>query len=208
VVAAEPRHRCRRAIIGTRSDADANAASATSRLDSADHVPHGFWKEFRRWVLGINREAFLVGEVFWEDHANLVEDYETTLALKETGWGVTSNQLCIAYTDLMPTLRELQAQRERWARGTGLVLAVSTYNCVILSFCAGSPIRYLCFPSAAGVNLVITRLAPEKLTVIVLTNSSRGYTRFYSRGVAAIYAPWSHDFWASDEIDFREKHQK
>jgi cyclomaltodextrinase / maltogenic alpha-amylase / neopullulanase len=37
------------------------------RLDSADHVPHGFWKEFRRWVLGINREAFLVGEVFWED---------------------------------------------------------------------------------------------------------------------------------------------
>lgn len=37
------------------------------RLDSADHVPHAFWKEFRRWVLGINREAFLLGEVFWED---------------------------------------------------------------------------------------------------------------------------------------------
>lgn len=58
------------------------------------------------------------GEVFWEDHANLVEDYETTLALKESGWQVTSNQLCIAYTDLMPTMRELLAQRERWARGT------------------------------------------------------------------------------------------
>jgi cyclomaltodextrinase / maltogenic alpha-amylase / neopullulanase len=37
------------------------------RLDLADRVPHGFWKEFRRWVLGINREAYLVGEVFWED---------------------------------------------------------------------------------------------------------------------------------------------
>jgi cellulose synthase/poly-beta-1,6-N-acetylglucosamine synthase-like glycosyltransferase len=58
------------------------------------------------------------GEVFWEDDANLVEDYETTLALKESGWKVTANQLCIAYTDLMPTLRELVQQRERWGRGT------------------------------------------------------------------------------------------
>ncbi|WP_116210349.1 glycosyltransferase family 2 protein [Streptomyces olivoreticuli] len=58
------------------------------------------------------------GEVFWEDHSNLVEDYETTLALKESGWKVTANQLCIAYTDLMPTLRELIQQRERWSRGT------------------------------------------------------------------------------------------
>lgn len=58
------------------------------------------------------------GEVFWEDHRNLVEDYETTLALKESGWKVTANQLCIAYTDLMPTLRELIQQRERWSRGT------------------------------------------------------------------------------------------
>ncbi|MFC5906721.1 glycosyltransferase [Streptacidiphilus monticola] len=58
------------------------------------------------------------GEVFWEDHSNLVEDYETTLALKESGWKVTANQFCIAYTDLMPTLRELIQQRERWTRGT------------------------------------------------------------------------------------------
>lgn len=58
------------------------------------------------------------GQVFWEDHRNLVEDYETTLALKECGWKITANQLCIAYTDLMPTLRELITQRERWVRGT------------------------------------------------------------------------------------------
>ncbi|GAB4055380.1 glycosyltransferase family 2 protein [Catellatospora paridis] len=58
------------------------------------------------------------GAVFWEDHRNLVEDYETTLTLKECGWKVTSNQLCIAYTDLMPTLRELLQQRQRWVRGT------------------------------------------------------------------------------------------
>jgi cellulose synthase/poly-beta-1,6-N-acetylglucosamine synthase-like glycosyltransferase len=58
------------------------------------------------------------GEVFWENQRNLVEDYETTLTLKECGWQVTANQLCIAYTDLMPTLRELLQQRQRWVRGT------------------------------------------------------------------------------------------
>jgi cellulose synthase/poly-beta-1,6-N-acetylglucosamine synthase-like glycosyltransferase len=47
-----------------------------------------------------------------------VEDYETTLALKVLGWRVTSNQACIAYTDLMPTMRMLLAQRIRWVRGT------------------------------------------------------------------------------------------
>ncbi len=58
------------------------------------------------------------GEVFWQDARNLVEDYETTLALKETGWAVTANQWCVAYTDLMPTLPTLVRQRQRWVRGT------------------------------------------------------------------------------------------
>lgn len=57
------------------------------------------------------------GEVFWEHEANLVEDFETTLALKESGWQVTANQWCTAYTDLMPTLRDLSKQRDRWVRG-------------------------------------------------------------------------------------------
>ena len=57
-------------------------------------------------------------DVFEERESNLVEDYETTLALKMRGWRVTSNQRCIAYTDLMPTLRMLLAQRIRWSRGT------------------------------------------------------------------------------------------
>lgn len=58
------------------------------------------------------------GEVFWEDHKNLVEDYETTLTLKECGWKVTANEFCVAYTDLMPSLRMLISQRQRWIRGT------------------------------------------------------------------------------------------
>ncbi|MFE9258969.1 glycosyltransferase family 2 protein [Streptomyces sp. NPDC006879] len=57
-------------------------------------------------------------EVFWQHSGNLVEDYETTLALKEAGWSVTANQYCVAYTDLMPRLRDLVKQRERWVRGT------------------------------------------------------------------------------------------
>lgn len=58
------------------------------------------------------------GEVFWQHHGNLVEDYETTLALKEAGWRITANQYCVAYTDLMPRLGDLVRQRERWVRGT------------------------------------------------------------------------------------------
>lgn len=58
------------------------------------------------------------GQVFWANPRNLVEDYETTLALKEIGWRVTANQQLIAYTDLMPTLRGLIGQRSRWVRGT------------------------------------------------------------------------------------------
>jgi len=38
--------------------------------------------------------------------------------LKMLGWRITSNQGCIAYTDLMPTMRMLLAQRTRWVRGT------------------------------------------------------------------------------------------
>jgi cellulose synthase/poly-beta-1,6-N-acetylglucosamine synthase-like glycosyltransferase len=56
--------------------------------------------------------------VFEQRETNLVEDYETTLALKARGWKITANDSCIAYTEVMPTLRALLAQRHRWVRGT------------------------------------------------------------------------------------------
>jgi cyclomaltodextrinase len=37
------------------------------RLDVADVVPLGFWRAYRRFVRSINPEAYLVGEVWWED---------------------------------------------------------------------------------------------------------------------------------------------
>ena len=36
------------------------------RLDVAEMVPLGFWRDYRRFVRSINPEAYLVGEVWWE----------------------------------------------------------------------------------------------------------------------------------------------
>lgn len=40
------------------------------RLDVADMVNRNFWSEFRRWIREINPEAYLTGEVWWEDWNN------------------------------------------------------------------------------------------------------------------------------------------
>jgi glycosidase len=40
------------------------------RLDVAEMVNHNFWKDFRKWVIEINSDAYIVGEVWWEDWNN------------------------------------------------------------------------------------------------------------------------------------------
>ncbi len=40
------------------------------RLDVAEMVNHNFWKEFRTWVKNINPEAYIVGEILWDDWNN------------------------------------------------------------------------------------------------------------------------------------------
>ncbi len=40
------------------------------RLDVAELVPIPFWTEFRSWVKEINPDAYLTGEVWWEDWQN------------------------------------------------------------------------------------------------------------------------------------------
>ncbi len=37
------------------------------RLDVAEMVNHKFWKKFRRWVKEINSNAYITGEVWWEN---------------------------------------------------------------------------------------------------------------------------------------------
>jgi glycosidase len=44
------------------------------RLDVAEMVPLGFWREYRKFVRGINPEAYLVGEVWWESWPDRVYD--------------------------------------------------------------------------------------------------------------------------------------
>ena len=38
------------------------------RLDVAAEVPMEFWKEFRGWVKGINPDAYITGEIWWDDY--------------------------------------------------------------------------------------------------------------------------------------------
>lgn len=40
------------------------------RLDVAEKVKIEFWRDFRKWVKAINPEAYITGEIWWEDWAN------------------------------------------------------------------------------------------------------------------------------------------
>ena len=44
------------------------------RLDVAEMVPLGFWRDYRRFVRSINPEAYLVGEVWWEKWPDTIYD--------------------------------------------------------------------------------------------------------------------------------------
>ncbi|MDZ7342755.1 MAG: glycoside hydrolase family 13 protein [candidate division KSB1 bacterium] len=40
------------------------------RLDVAEKVNIAFWRDFRKWVKAINPEAYITGEIWWEDWPN------------------------------------------------------------------------------------------------------------------------------------------
>ncbi len=44
------------------------------RLDVAEHVPMGFWRDFRKFVREINPEFYLVGENWWTDWPDVLMD--------------------------------------------------------------------------------------------------------------------------------------
>jgi cellulose synthase/poly-beta-1,6-N-acetylglucosamine synthase-like glycosyltransferase len=92
------------------------ARFAFTRLRRNVHTMSGAGSFYR--IAALNDLLRQRADVFEERESNLVEDYETTLALKVLGWRITSNQGCVAYTDLMPNLHMLLAQRVRWVRGT------------------------------------------------------------------------------------------
>jgi cyclomaltodextrinase len=49
------------------NDGDPSDGVDGFRLDVADVIPLGFWRAYRRFVRSINPNAYLVGEVWWED---------------------------------------------------------------------------------------------------------------------------------------------
>ena len=52
------------------SDGDPSDGIDGWRLDVAAEVPIAFWHELREWVNEINPEAYLSGEIWWEDYRN------------------------------------------------------------------------------------------------------------------------------------------
>ena len=55
-------------------DGDPSEGVDGFRLDVAEMVPLGFWREYRRFVRSINPEAYLVGEVWWESWPDRIYD--------------------------------------------------------------------------------------------------------------------------------------
>ncbi len=43
------------------------------RLDVADHVSLNFWRQFSTWVKEINPEAYLTGEVWWDNYRDNIQ---------------------------------------------------------------------------------------------------------------------------------------
>ena len=48
-------------------DGDVSKGIDGYRLDVADHIPMGFWRDYRKLVKSINPDAYLVGEIWWEE---------------------------------------------------------------------------------------------------------------------------------------------
>jgi glycosidase len=55
-------------------DGDSSDGVDGFRLDVAEMVPLGFWREYRRFVRSINPEVYLIGEVWWESWPDRIYD--------------------------------------------------------------------------------------------------------------------------------------
>jgi glycosidase len=56
------------------ADGDPSDGVDGFRLDVAEMVPLGFWRDYRRFVRSINPKAYLVGEVWWESWPDRMYD--------------------------------------------------------------------------------------------------------------------------------------
>ncbi|HYE96340.1 MAG TPA: glycoside hydrolase family 13 protein [Rubricoccaceae bacterium] len=56
------------------NDGDPSDGVDGFRLDVAEQVPLGFWRDYRRFVKGINPEAALIGEIWWQQWPRVMSD--------------------------------------------------------------------------------------------------------------------------------------
>jgi cyclomaltodextrinase / maltogenic alpha-amylase / neopullulanase len=55
-------------------DGDTTRGVDGYRLDVADQIPMGFWRDYYRFVKGVKPSAYLVGEIWWEKWPNRMMD--------------------------------------------------------------------------------------------------------------------------------------
>lgn len=58
------------------NDGDVSRGLDGIRLDVAEHVPMGFWRDYRKFVRSVNPEFYLVGENWWKDWPHELMDVE------------------------------------------------------------------------------------------------------------------------------------
>ncbi len=94
------------------------------RLDVAEMVPLGFWRAYRRLVRDINPEAYLVGEVWWEEWPDRMMDPAPWLqgdvfdAVMNYRWYMPTRGF-FAGAPPYPTASEYVAHLDSVARGIG-----------------------------------------------------------------------------------------
>lgn len=91
------------------------------RLDVAAEVPLGFWREYREVVKSVKPEAYLIGEVWWEDYPHKLLDPKPFLegdvfdAVMNYRWYRSARQFFNASPSKLEAskfVQQLEAQRE------------------------------------------------------------------------------------------------
>jgi len=117
------------------------------RLDVAEMVPLGFWRDYRRFVRSINPEAYLVGEVWWETWPDRI--YDPAPWLQGDVFDAVMN-----YRWFMPTRSFLADALPR--------LSASEYPAALEALKAGIPPQY----QKAMMNLTASHDTPRFGTAI------------------------------------------
>lgn len=149
------------------------------RLDVAEMIPFGFWRDYNAFVKGINPEAYLVGEIWWEDWPDKMMDPKPYLA--------DIFDAVMHYRWYMPT-RSFMA-------GTPPNLTATSYVAHLDSVEADIPMANL----RAMMNLTASHDSPRFATSIANTNGRYKYRATPREDDAYIYRKPDASVWAAQK---------